>query len=317
MLGLPPWVALVAFALAVLAARLLPAFDTSGVERALNSRWAPVVAGAASGLISLWLWGSLSRTPVIHDESAYLLQAQLFAHLRWTGAAPPIPEFFEQLHVLVDGMLASKYPPGNSLLLALGVLVGLPGLPVVIMNACAGAVMFVLARRAAGGAVALLTWIVWQSSFPNIYYHANYMSETVSGLAWLITWWGILRWRDGAGRKWLAIAAGAIAWCMITRPVTGLALGAIALSVVLWRCRSQRAWRDLIPAVGVAAVILAIIPLWSWRTMGNPRVMPLTFYTKLYVPFDKPGFALSTRSTKSTFTTRSPRYRASRGRGSR
>ena len=291
MLGLSPWIALVAFALVVLAVRFLPAFNAHGVERALNSRWAPVVAGIASGLVSLWLWGSLSRAPVIHDESAYLLQAQLFAHLRWTGSAPPIPEFFEQLHVLIDGVLASKYPPGNSLLLTLGVLVGLPGLPVVIMNACAGALMFLLVRRVAGGAVALLTWVLWQSSFPNIYYHANYMSESVSGLAWLVTWWGILRWRNGDGRKWLAIAAGAVAWCMITRPVTGLALGIVAFSVVGWRCRRTRSWRDLVPAIGVAALILAIIPLWSWRTMGDPRVMPLTYYTKVYVPFDKPGFA--------------------------
>ena len=291
MLGLSPWVALIAFTLAVLAVRLLPAFNASRIERALNSRWAPLVAGFGSGIVALWLWGSLSRTPVIHDESAYLLQAQLFAHLRWTGAAPPIPEFFEQLHVLIDGVLASKYPPGNSLVLTLGVLVGLPGLPVVIMNACAGALMFVLARRLAGGAVALLSWLVWQSSFPNIYYHANYMSESVSGLAWLITWWGILRWREGDGRKWLAVAAGAVAWCMITRPVTGLALGIVAFSVVSWHFRSHRAWRDLVPAASVAALILAIIPLWSWRTTGNPRVMPLTLYTQVYVPFDKPGFA--------------------------
>ena len=291
MLGFSPWVALVAFALVVLAVRFLPTFNASGIERALNSRWAPVVAGVGSGLVSVWLWGSLSRTPVIHDESAYLLQAQLFAHLRWTGTAPPIPAFFEQLHVLVDGVLASKYPPGNSLLLTLGVLVGLPGLPVVIMNACAGALMFILARRVAGGAVAFLTWVAWQSSFPNIYYHANYMSESVTALAWLVTWWGILRWRDGAGRKWLAIAAGAVAWCMITRPVTGLALGVVAFSVVSWRLRRRRSWRDLVPALSIAAVILAIIPLWNWRTMGDPRVMPLTYYTKLYVPFDKPGFA--------------------------
>ena len=292
MLGLSPWFVPVAFALAVLAVRLLPAFNATPVERALNSRWAPVWIGAASGLVSLWLWGSLSRTPVIQDESAYLLQAQLFAHLRWTGTAPPIPEFFEQMHVFVDRALASKYPPGNSLLLTLGVLVGLPALPVAIMNALAGALMFVLARRVGGGAVALLTWIVWQSAFPNIYYHANYMSESVSSLAWLVTWWSILRWRDGDGRKWLAAAAGAVAWCMITRPVTGLALGIVAFSVVLWYCRSRRAWRDLIPALSVAAVILAIIPLWSWRTTGDPRVMPLTLYTKIYVPFDKPGFGV-------------------------
>ena len=122
--------------------------------------------------------------------------------------------------MLVDGVLASKYPPGNSLILTLGVLVGLPGLPVVVMNALAGALMFALARRAAGGVVALLTWIAWQSSFPNIYYHANYMSESVSGLAWLVTLWAIMRWHRGEGRKWLVVAAAALAWCMITRPLS-------------------------------------------------------------------------------------------------
>ena len=291
MLGFSPWIALLAIALAALVVRLLPAYDLGRVERVLNSRWAPAVAGVGSGLLALWLWGSLTRTPVIHDESAYLLQAELFAHFRWTGVAPPVPEFFEQLHVLVDGVLASKYPPGNSLVLALGVLVGLPGLPVIVMNAVAGALMFALARHVGGGAVAVLTWIAWQSSFPMIYYHANYMSESVSGLAWLVTWWGIVRWRNADGRKWLVVAAGAVAWCMITRPLTGLALGVVALSVVLWRCRATGAWRDLIPAATLGALILAIVPLWSWRTTGDMRVMPLTAYTKMYVPFDKPGFA--------------------------
>ena len=290
MLGFSPWIPVLVIALGAMIVRFLPALETGRVERVLNSRWAPAAAALLSGLLSLWLWGSLSRTPVIHDESAYLLQAELFAHLRWTAPAPPIPAFFEQLHVLVDHVLASKYPPGNSLILAPGVLIGLPGFPIVILNACASALMFVLARRLGGGIVALLTWVVWQSSFPMIYYHANYMSESVSGLAWLVTWWGILRWRAGDGRKWLMAAAGAVAWCMITRPVTGLALGVVALTVVLWWCRKARAWPDLVPAAGVAALIVAIIPIWNWRTTGDFRVMPLTAYTQLYVPFDKPGF---------------------------
>src|SRR5690242_7287070 len=141
MLGLSPWIPLLAITLAALLVRIVPAFESDAVERVLNGRWAPAGAAALSVLLSLWLWGSLSRTPVIHDESAYLLQAQLFARFRWTGTAPPIPEFFEQLHILVDGVLASKYPPGNSLVLTLGVLIGLPGLPVVVMNALAGALM--------------------------------------------------------------------------------------------------------------------------------------------------------------------------------
>ena len=289
MLGISSWISLVAVLLAAAVARMLPPFDSDSVARALRSRWAPLIVGAVSGVLSLWLWGSLTRTPVMHDESAYLLQAELFARLRWTGVARPLPQFFEQLYVL-DGVLASKYPPGNSLILAGGVLLGLPGLPVVVMNMCSAALTFALARRIVGGATALLTWLVWQTSFPMMYYHANYMSEGVTSLTWLLTWWGILRWRSGGGRRWLVLAAGASAWCVITRPLTGVALGIVALIVVAKRCWRTRQWRDLVAAVAAAAAVLALIPLWSWRTTGDPRVTPLAAYTHTYVPFDRPGF---------------------------
>ena len=290
MLGIPSWISLLVVVLAAGVARALAGFDARALERALKSRWAPIVIGAVSGALSLWLWGSLARTPVMHDESAYLLQAELFARLRWTGAGRPLAPFFEQLYVLVDGVLASKYPPGNSLILAAGVLVGLPGLPVVLMNACSSALTFSLARRVADGATALLTWLIWQTSFPMMYYHANYMSEGVTSLAWLLTWWGIIQWRDGGGRRWLVLAAGAAAWCMITRPLTGVALGLVAVVVIVRRCRSTRAWRDLVPAVATAGLVLAVMPLWSWRTTGDARSTPLATYTRTYVPFDKPGF---------------------------
>lgn len=289
MLGLSPWFAVLLILSAAAISLVLPARWSRVVESLLTGRAIVVLIGIASAVLSLWVWGSLAGTPVIQDESAYLLQAQLFAHFRWTGIAPPIPEFFEQLHVLVDRGLASKYPPGNSLVLALGAVVGLPALPIVIMTACSSALIFVLARRIAGGAVALLTWVVWESSFPMIYYHANYMSEGVTSLSWLVTWWGLARWREGAGRRWLAISGVAIAWCLITRPLTGVALGAVALAVVLWRCRTTGAWRDLAHAMPWALVVLAILPLWNWRTTGDFRVMPLTEYTQLYAPFDKPG----------------------------
>jgi hypothetical protein len=289
MLGISPWISLLVVLLAAGAARLLTPYDSRPIERVLAGRWTPFVVGVLSGLLTLWLWGSLVRSPVMHDESAYLLQADLFARMRWAGTGRPIPAFFEQLYVLVDGVLASKYFPGNSLVLALGVLVGLPGLPVVVMNAFASGLMFALARRVAGDGVALLTWLVWQSSFPMMYYHANYMSEGVTSLTWLVTWWAIVRWRGGDGAKWLALAAASVAWCLITRPLTGAALGLVAGLVIVRLCHRKRAWRELLPAAGVAAVILAVIPLWSWRTTGRFGVTPLAAYTAAYVPFDKPG----------------------------
>lgn len=299
MLGLPPWVSFAAVIAAALIARLLPRRERAArfVEQAGESRWAPLAAGLATLLVTLWAWGSLRRSPVMHDESAYLLQAELFARLRWTGEPRPIAAFFEQLYVLMDPALASKYPPGNSLLLAPGALLGLPGLPVVLMNGLTGALTFALARRIGGPLVALLCWTFWITAFPLIYYHANYMSEGVTSVAWLVAWWGILEWIDARRRghsvtaaRWLALGAGAVAWCAITRPLTGVALGCVAGAVVLRQATTNRWWRDLRLAAAVAGAIVAILPLWSWRTTGSATVSPLTAYTREYVPFDKPGF---------------------------
>lgn len=292
MLGLSPWFSLFVVLLGAGLARLLPEYEWGFLRRQLDGRGAPLAIAVVAGALSFWLWGSLTRSPVMHDESAYLLQAELFARLRWTGAAPPLPDFFRQLHVFVDGTLASKYPPGNSIVLALGVLAGMPGLPVVVMSALASALLFVVARRIAGGPTALLAWVVWQSSFPWMYDHANYMSEGVTSLAWLLTWWAMLRWRDGGGRRWLAGAAAAAAWCVITRPLTGAALGLVALIVAVRLCQRRRAWRDLVPGLATGALVLATIPVWNWRTTGDVWTTPLSLFSRQFTPFDKLGFGV-------------------------
>src|SRR5688500_5568786 len=87
-------------------------------------RWGPIVAGLVS-VAAIWgLWGSPRPVPVYHDEDSYLLQADIFARGRWTVPTPPLPEFFEQPHVLSVPAVASKYPPGHALLLAPAALAG-------------------------------------------------------------------------------------------------------------------------------------------------------------------------------------------------
>ena len=303
MLGLSPWVSLVAVIVAAAASRLMPRVirGERSVWALLASRWAPALAGLLSAAITLWVWRSLARTPVMHDEAAYVLQAELFASGRWTESAPQLPEFFQQLYVLMDPVVASKYPPGHSLVLALGVLVGLPALPVVLMSALSGALVYTLARRMSGPVTAVLTWIIWMTSFPVVYYRANYMSQSTTGFLWLLTWWGLSRWRSsssGDGR-WLFLVAAAVSWSAITRPLTAFALGIVVGMVVLHTAWSRRRWRELAPAIALGVAILAVLPIWSWRTTGRPTLTPLSLYTERYVPFDKPGFGVATKARPS------------------
>src|SRR5262245_728436 len=101
---LPPLVAV--FAMAVLALRL-PAARVDKLTEWLSSRWVPFVAGVTTALLVWFTWGSLQQGGASHDERAYLLQARIFALGKWVSAAPPIPEFFEQFHVLITPVLAS------------------------------------------------------------------------------------------------------------------------------------------------------------------------------------------------------------------
>ena len=54
-----------------------------------------------SGVVRL-VSQSFSEPAIVHDERAHFLQAAMFARGHWTVASPPIPAFFEQMHVFVS-----------------------------------------------------------------------------------------------------------------------------------------------------------------------------------------------------------------------
>ena len=283
----------------LLAARPGP-LDVSRVERALAARWAPALAGVASAACVLAVWGSADAVPLYHDEGAYLLQAEIFAAARWAMPSPPLPEFFEQMYVLVTPVLAAKYPPGHALLMTPGTLVGLPGLVPLLLTALAGALLFTLARRVANAWVALLALVVWLAMPANLHFRASYLSETTTSACWLGAWWLLLRWRDTGRRAWLVAVAAVVGWGAITRPLTML-IYAIPLGIaVVTIVARQRRWLDLGAAIATGLCVLAVLPLWSWRTLGTLDRTPLAAYQAQYIPFDYPGWtqpdAVGTRS---------------------
>ncbi|HKO15293.1 MAG TPA: hypothetical protein VJU87_03585 [Gemmatimonadaceae bacterium] len=258
-----------------------------------QSRWAPLVAGLVTGLVIWYVWGcTLRQIPFIHDEASYVLQAETFAHFRWAMPSPPLPEFFEQFHVLVTPTFASKYPPGHGLLLVPGFWLGLPGLVPLLLNALAGALLFLLVRRAINAWVATLTLVLWLPLSGNLLFRPSYLSENTTSVLWLLGWWGLLRWREDGRERWLLLLAGCTGWMAITRPLTAVAFAIPAGIVVLWYTARTQRWRALVRPMLLGVAILSLLPVWSAKTTGNWRETPYALYTKLYLPFDVMGFGL-------------------------
>jgi hypothetical protein len=256
----------------------------------LASRWAPLVFGGLSAAALWWTWGSLRPVEVIHDETAYLFQAQLLATGRLVGPARPLPDFFEQFQLFSSPVTAAKYPPGFALALVPGIWLGLPGLMPVLLTGLSGGLLFALARRVATPAVALLAWAAWFVAPGSIPFRHLIMSETLTTTLWLAGWWSLWKWNETRRRSWLVAAAGLTAWCMIARPLTGLAYAVpIGLAALVVTAR-LRDWRSLSAAAGVALLVVSLLPIQNRLTTGNWRRSAWSEYAAQYAPTDQIGF---------------------------
>jgi len=266
---------------------------TLGATRALSWRWLPLLLGVITSAFVAWMWGGLDQVSIIHDETAYLLQAKIYASGHWTAPGLPLPEFFEQYHVFVTPKLFPKYPPGHALLLVPGIWLGLPGLMPVLLWGLCGALVFEVARRLTNPWIGFFGWLFWLTSTSVLDYAPSYMSESTTSALWMLGWYALIRWMEDDRSLWLNVLAASIGLGVLTRPVTMVVFTVPIAVIVLVRISKRRAWSQLRAPIALACATLAVWGLWCQRTMGNPLQAPYGLYSRYYFPDDVMGFGLT------------------------
>jgi hypothetical protein len=95
------------------------AFRSRSPEDFELGRIGHVGSGGAVALLPVW---PIPR-PSIYDEFSYILQADTFAHGRLANPAHPLWQFFESTYILQQPTYASRFPPAQGLVMAMGQLI--------------------------------------------------------------------------------------------------------------------------------------------------------------------------------------------------
>ncbi|RLS52011.1 MAG: hypothetical protein DWH91_17645 [Planctomycetota bacterium] len=270
--------------------------------------WVSILLGGLGFAVAAWAgWDDLNRPPVFHDEYSYLFQAETFRSGRtWFPSFEPLPELFDQMHVLNEGRFASRYFPGAGAWFALFLgpcpIVGqwlAQGIIVAGMSIVAGELGGRTARLAAGLAAAGCPGLVLFSQLL-LAHHPTLVGLTLL-LVEFLRLYRLVRTGQAASRRarWAAGLAGCgLAYSMLCRPMTAAGVG---LPFGIWlfrnwiqghRTEPQRAVRwehlGLIGLPLVAGIGLQLV--YNQSITGDARISPYQQYTDIYTPRHVFGF---------------------------
>lgn len=255
------------------------------------------VIGLTSLLVVMILTGIAGvPVPKVDDEFSYLLAADTFAHGRLTNPAHPMWMHFETFHTIQQPTYASRYPPGQGLILALGQVVGHPVIGVWLSTALAcAAICWMLMgwlppRWALVGALFAIL-------HPEIlFWSQRYWGGSLTLVGGALALGGFRRLlpdcRDQQVRPRLRDAAFmslGMSILIICRPYEGGVLTLILLTTLIiallsWRKSSLAA--AIARAVWPIAVGLILTIGWmgyyNWRVTRDPFRMPQQVYVATY-----------------------------------
>ena len=230
--------------------------------------------------------------PGVHDEFSYLLAADTFLDGRLSNPTHPMWRHFESMHILQQPTYASRYPPAQGLIMALGELLG--GHPIVGVWLSAalgcGAICWMLMAWLPPG------WALFGSLLAVLrigiggYWSQSYFGGWVAALGGALLLGGLRRTLERPRVAPSLVMALGLAILANSRPFEGFVIAVpcaiLVIGFVGFRTLNRQ-WgsvtRIVVP-VGLALVITALwIGFYNRAVTGDPMKMPHRLYAETYM----------------------------------
>ena len=228
--------------------------------------------------------------PKIHDEFSYLLAADTFARGRVTNPTHPLWIYFESMHIIHQPSYASKYPPGQGLVMALGQIIG--GHPIVGVwlsaSLAAAALCWMLFAwlpphwALLGGILAALhpTLLGWSQ---------NYWGGAVATVGGALLLGGFRRVVSKPRARDAFLMTVGVIVLGNSRPYEGLMLAVLPIGYLLvWMARDCRPalpvllTQVVLPILAVTMVGALAMGYYNSRVTGNALRMPYQVHEATY-----------------------------------
>jgi hypothetical protein len=212
--------------------------------------------------------------PHLVDEIAQLFHARAFAAGRLAAPVPQPAEAFLMLNTgIVNGAWTSIYPPGHTVLLALGLLSGAEWLVNPLLGGIGTVLIYAVARGLYGPRTGMVAAFLWAASAWVMFLSASYVSHVSATVLALAAWAAVFRPKRPAA--WHFVLAGlALAAAASVRPLDG---AAAAVPLLVWAMLRKR-WRGLgWMALGGSPVML-LMAYFNWRLFGSPTTFGYTAF---------------------------------------
>lgn len=208
--------------------------------------------------------------PYSMDEYNFLYQAKIFSQGKLFLEVPEsYKPFVEQYMILRDNKLFSKYPPGFSLLLSIGVLLNHPGLINPLIAVTTLFVLFCFVRSFLGSKYGLLAVILMSTTPYFIAYSASYYTHPTALLLTTLIFFLVRKYEIARKDLYLPVIGFLAGYSFLTRPLDSFCAVVPAYAYLTYVMYKDKSLRKITYPIFTFAIVFALFLVYNYILIGR------------------------------------------------